>query len=72
MMEVIDGRTVMRNSYVVVSGLVFGVVAVLQVVRAVNQWPVQIGEFNIAVSASWIAALVAGGLCYWAFASRSK
>jgi hypothetical protein len=61
----------MSNKYAVVSGTVFGVVAVLQVVRALNQWPVHVGTFEIPVLASWIAALVAGGLCAWAFRSQA-
>jgi hypothetical protein len=62
----------MSNKYVVVSGAVFGVVAVLQAVRALNQWPVHVGAFTIPVSASWIAMVVAGSLCAWAFRSRRR
>jgi hypothetical protein len=62
----------MRNSFHVVSGLIFALVAVLQVVRAVNQWPVHIHTYDIPVTASWIAAVVAGLLCVWAFASQGK
>ena len=56
-----------RSGYQTVSGLVFGLVAVLQLVRAVRQLPVQVGSMAIPVWASWIAVLVAGGLCLWAF-----
>ena len=62
----------MSGKYVVVSGAIFGVVAVLQVVRALNQWPVHVGILEIPVWASWIAMLVAGGLCAWAFRSRGR
>ena len=62
----------MLNKYVVVSGAFFGVVAVLQAVRALNQWPVHVGTLEIPVWASWIALAVAGGLCAWAFQSRGK
>ena len=61
----------MTKNYVVVSGLVFGVVALAQVARAIAQVPVLIGSFAVPVFASWIAAAVAAGLCYWAFQSRS-
>ena len=60
----------MSSKYVVVSGTFFGVIAVLQLVRALNQWPVHIGALAIPVWASWIATLVAGSLCAWAFRSR--
>ena len=61
----------MSKNYVVVSGLVFGVMALAQVARAIAQVPVLIGSFAVPVFASWIAAAVAAGLCYWAFQSRS-
>lgn len=60
----------MQNKYGVVSGVVFGVVALLQLLRAIKQWPVQIDNFSVPVWASWIAVLVAGGLCAWAFSAK--
>jgi hypothetical protein len=62
----------MPSKYVVVSGVIFGVVAVLQAVRALYQWPVQIAGFNVPLWASWVAVVVAGALCVWAFRSRQK
>lgn len=63
----------MAKKYAVVSGVVFGAMAVGQIVRALAQWPAQIGSFAIPVWFSWVAALVAGSLCIWAFrASAAK
>jgi len=62
----------MPRQYVVVSGVLFGVIAALQAVRALNQWPVHIDGFDVPVWASWIATIVAGSLCVWAFRSRHK
>ena len=62
----------MSNKYVVVSGAFFGVVAVFQAVRALNQWPVHVGTLEIPVWASWIAMIIAGSLCTWAFRSRGR
>ena len=59
----------MPIKYTIVSGAVFGVIALVQLVRAVNQWSVQIGSFNVPVWASWIAVVVASSLCIWAFRS---
>jgi hypothetical protein len=56
--------------YGIVSGVLFGVIAALQALRALNQWPVRIGAVDVPVWASWVAAVVAGGLCVWAFRSR--
>ena len=60
----------MKDSYTLVSGLIFGIVAVLQAVRAVSQWTVQVGPISVPVWFSWVAVVVAGGLCVWAFTSR--
>ena len=59
----------MRGNYSLVSGAIFGVVALLQALRAFNQWPVQIGSLDVPVWVSWAAMGVAGGLCAWAFRS---
>ena len=61
----------MSKNYIVVSGLIFGVVAVAQVLRAVMQLPVHVNGFEVPVWASWVAAVVAGSLCIWAFRSKS-
>lgn len=62
----------MTSKYVAVSGALFGVIAVLQAARALNQWPVQIAGFDVPVWVSWVAMVVAGSLCAWAFRSRHK
>ena len=62
----------MPSKYVVVSGVLFGVIAVVQAVRALNQWPAQVGGFDIPVWVSWVAMVVAGSLCVWAFRSDDK
>jgi len=55
------------SAYASVSGTVFGLVATLQLIRAVLQVPVQIGTLQIPVWFSWVAAFVVGGLCVWGF-----
>ncbi len=53
--------------YVMVSGLIFALVAVAQLVRVILAWPVQIGSFDVPNWASGIAVLIAGSLATWAF-----
>lgn len=60
----------MSSRYVVVSGVIFGFMALAQLYRAVMQVPVQIGSVAIPVLASWVAVVVLGSLCAWALASR--
>ena len=60
----------MRGNYTLVSGAIFGVVALLQALRAFNHWPVHVASLDVPVWVSWAATVVAGGLCAWAFQSR--
>ena len=62
----------MPSKYVVVSGVLFAVIAVAQAVRALSQWPVHVGGFDVPVWVSWVAMVVAGSLCVWAFRSGHK
>jgi hypothetical protein len=62
----------MQSKYVVVSGVLFGVIALVQAARALNQWPVQVAGFDVPVWVSWVAMVVAGSLCVWAFRSGHK
>ena len=59
----------MSKNYAIVSGIVFGLVALAQIARAIAQVPVLIGSFEVPVFASWIVAAVTASLCYWAFKS---
>jgi len=61
----------MARNYIVVSGVIFCVVAVAQASRALMQLPVHIGSFEVPVWASWVAFVVAGSLCVWAFRSKA-
>jgi hypothetical protein len=61
-------RSVMKsNSYELVSGSVFGIIAALQAIRAVLQVPVQVGAQAVPVWFSWVAVAAVGCLCIWAF-----
>ena len=57
----------MSSRYVVVSGVIFGFVALAQLFRAVNQVSIQIGSVEIPIWASWVAVVLAGSMCTWAF-----
>jgi len=57
----------MKDNYALVSGSVFAIIAALQAIRAVLQVPAQIGSQPIPVWVSWLAALIGGSLCVWAF-----
>lgn len=55
-----------------VSGTVFAIVALVQLVRTLLGWPVQVDLFTVPVWFSGVAFLVAGGLAIWAFRSAGR
>ena len=61
-----------RSGYRTVSSVVFGLIALAQGIRAVMQVPVQLGTTPIPIWVSWVAVVVAGALCVWAFRSSEQ
>ncbi|MDQ2870741.1 MAG: hypothetical protein M3S32_08360 [Acidobacteriota bacterium] len=61
-----------RNGYRTISGIVFGLIAIGQAIRAAMQVSLQVGTTAIPVWVSWVAVLVAGTLCIWAFRSPAE
>jgi uncharacterized membrane protein len=55
------------DRYLAITACAFAVVALVHVVRAIEQWSIVIGPWSVPVAASWIAALATGGLSIWAF-----
>ena len=60
------------RTYLVFSGTVFGIVAVLHLLRVVNGWAVVVGPWSVPMWVSWLGALVPAGLCVWAFRLASR
>ena len=56
------------RSYLVVSGVLFGAVALLHLVRLIYGWPAVIGTTSMPLWVSVVGMVVAGGLCVWGFA----
>ena len=56
------------RSYLLVSGILFGAVALAHLLRLIYAWPVQLGAETVPMWISVIGLVVAGALCAWAFA----
>jgi hypothetical protein len=56
-----------RNRYELVSGCIFGIIALLQATRAVLQIPAHVGAHDVPVWISWVAVAAASSLSVWAF-----
>ena len=57
------------HHYAFLAALIFTLVAVLQLVRALARWPVTIGTTSIPVWVSWVAFIVAAILAWLGFAN---
>lgn len=58
------------RAYSLVSGVVFAIVALVHLIRALAQWPAQVGTWTMPLWVSWVAFVVAGMLAAWAFTLR--
>ena len=61
-----------KRTYFFISGLVFAIVAIVHLMRVINQFPVVIGTWVTPMSASWIGLIVAGILSYCGFTLMRK
>ncbi len=57
------------RNYSLLAALIFAVVAMLQLVRAVGGWPITIAAVSVPLWASWIACAVAALLAGFGFAA---
>jgi uncharacterized membrane protein len=55
------------RTYCTVSAVVFAIVAIAHLVRAVQATPVIVGSWPAPMATSWLAVVVAGGLALWGF-----
>lgn len=56
-----------KKPYILVTGLLFALMAIAQFTRATLQLPVQFIETQVPVWVSWIAGTVLAVLSIWAF-----
>jgi len=54
------------QAYLIVSAVIFGLVAIIHLARAINDWAFIVGPAMIPISASWIGFVITGVLCLWA------
>ena len=54
------------KGYLIVSALIFGLVALIHLVRAFNSWSFVIGPVTIPVLASWVGFIITASMCLWA------
>jgi len=58
--------------YSLVSGLFLTLLAGVQLLRVVMQWPVRVASVDVPIWASVVAAFIVGSLAIWAFRARAQ
>ena len=53
-------------------GIIFTIVGILHLLRAVFSWSLQVGTFNIPLWTSWVAVVILAYLSYTAFKFSKK
>jgi len=61
-----------KHTYFLISGLVFAIVAMVHLLRVINQFPVVVGVWVIPMAVSVIGFIVAGILSYCGFTLMCK
>ena len=59
-----------QRTFTVTASAIFGIVALLHVLRIFFGWPAVIGGWTVPMWLSWIGLIVAGGLSYLGIHSR--
>ena len=60
------------RNFCLLAAVIFGIIAILQLARALSGWPVTIGDNTIPGWLSWIAAIVAAGLAWLGYQSSRR
>jgi len=58
--------------YVQVSGLLFGLVALVHLVRVIRRWPLLIAGHPVPAVVSLVVLLVTGAMAFWAWRLLSQ
>jgi hypothetical protein len=54
------------HAYLVLSGLIFGLVALGHLLRVLNAWPLTCGPWTVPMALSWLGTIGPALLCAWA------
>ena len=55
------------SAYLVISGCIFGVVAIVHLLRVINEWAMVLGPWSVPMWLSWVGTFIPIVLCITAF-----
>ncbi len=53
--------------YLTISGAIFGLVSILHIFRAINNFPLILGVWEAPIKFSWIIGIITGSMSIYAF-----
>ena len=56
-----------NKRYFLISGGLFSIVALVHLLRIINQTPVIFGTWEVPMVISWAGLIITGALSFWAF-----
>ncbi len=56
-----------EKNYLLISAIIFSLVALVHLVRLFTHWSFQIGTMTVPLWGSWLAVLIGATLSIWAF-----
>ncbi len=56
-----------EKNYLLISAIIFSLVALVHLVRLFTHWSFQIGAMTVPLWGSWLAVLIGATLSIWAF-----
>ena len=60
------------RTYLLISGVIFGLVCLGHLLRVVFNWPLVIGTFDVPMTVSWMGMIITAGLVVWVIAMLTR
>jgi len=61
-----------KNQSLMLAAFIFGIIALLHLLRAIFSWPARIANFEVPLWLSYIAVIVAGYLAWHMYSASKK
>jgi hypothetical protein len=61
-----------KNNLLLTSAIIFGIVSIVHILISINRWYIQVGNYDVPLYFSYIAAAIAGFMSWAIFKARNK
>ena len=55
-----------RQNYVFISGIIFGLMAIVHLIRIIKGWSFNFGPMEFPIGLSWVGMIIAAAMFIWA------